>query len=80
MKYLLTQEEYDALQNKADNIIKDARDTIQDLCTRVANYEVLTKGWARGEPWGCILTKTTEYCDECPVQDVCPYEWKEWSK
>ena len=80
MKYLLTQEEYDALQNKADNITKDARDTIQDLCTRVANSEVLTKGWARGEPWGCILTKNTEYCDECLVQDVCPYEWKEWSK
>ena len=20
------------------------------------------------------------YCDECPVQDICPYKYKKWSK
>lgn len=80
MMYILTQEEFDALQERNQKITEDARKILQDLCTRVANYEVLTEGWARGEPWGCILTKTSEYCDECPAEKVCPYEYKERSK
>lgn len=43
------------------------------------------------KPWGCIITaqKRAEeegdhchewYCDECPVQDICPKEYKSWSK
>lgn len=80
MMYILTQEEFDALQEKTRKITEDARKTLQELYTRVANYEVLTEGWARGEPWGCVLTKTNEYCDECPVEKVCPCEYKEWSQ
>lgn len=45
------------------------------------------------KPWGCILTYEAEakakgehyyhddwYCDQCPVQDICPHDWKSWSK
>jgi len=45
-------------------------------------------------PWGCILNEfdyvimnsdddeifSMGYCDDCPVQDLCPYEYKKWSK
>lgn len=81
MMYILTQEEYDALNQKNIKAAKDLKDTVQDLCTRVANSEPVKEGWHAGKPWGCILTKEDEwYCDECPVQNVCPKEWKRWSK
>lgn len=81
MKYLLDEDELAALRSQNKLFAAAHSATLQDLCTRVANSEVLTEGWAKGKPWGCILTnKNLEYCDECPVKDVCPYEWKEWSK
>jgi hypothetical protein len=82
MMYILTQEEFDALQEKNDKILKDSKKILQDLCTRVANSEPLQEGWMKGKPWGCIITADDHewYCDECPVQDLCPNEWKEWSK
>lgn len=81
MKYLLDQEELDALKQANQRFAAAHADTLQDLCTRVANSEVVKKGWAKGKPWGCILTNQThEYCDECPVADVCPSDRKQWSK
>jgi hypothetical protein len=80
MMYILTQEEFDALQEKNRKITEDAQKVLQELCTRVADSEILKSGWKKGHPWGCILTHSDWYCDRCPVQDVCPYEWKEWSK
>lgn len=82
MKYILSQEEYDELVNQAANREKELQSTLQALCTRVANSEPVKEGWYEGKIWGCILTKTNDfgYCDRCPVQDVCPYEWKAWSK
>lgn len=81
MMYVLTQEEFDALQEKKRKISEDARNVLQDLCTRVANSEPVKEGWYTGKPWGCILTEKSEwYCDDCPVQDVCPYPYKEWSQ
>jgi len=54
---------------------------LQDLCTRVANNEPVKEGWYKGKPWGCILTEEGEwYCDDCPVQDICPHDYKEWSQ
>jgi hypothetical protein len=40
------------------------------------------------KPWGCMITKEANseygdsewYCDECPVQKECPYEYKSYSK
>lgn len=81
MMYVLTQEEFDALQEKKRKITEDSRKVLQDLCTRVANSELVKEGWYAGKPWGCVLTVEHEwYCDDCPVQDVCPKEWKQWSK
>lgn len=81
MMYVLTQEEFDALQEKNRRFAEDSRKVLQDLCTRVANSELVKEGWYAGKPWGCVLTVEHEwYCDDCPVQDVCPKEWKRWSK
>lgn len=81
MMYILTQKEFDELQLKKKQITKDDQKVLQDLCTRVADSEILTKGWMKGKPWGCIKTKNYEwYCDDCPVRNVCPEPYKEWSK
>jgi len=80
MMYILTQEEFDDLQEKSRRIAEDAHEILQELCTRIADKEVLTSGWAAGYPWGCIISKNNEYCDLCPVQDICPCEDKEWSQ
>ena len=81
MMYILTQEEFDALQEKNRKITEDAQKVLQDLCTRVADSEPVKEGIGAGRPWGCILTsKDVWYCDDCPVQKVCPKQWKRWSK
>jgi hypothetical protein len=92
MQRLLTEEEYEALISQGDVARRECRDTIQKLCTEVANTKPIIPGWVtrRGEeddyepkPWGCILNKEPlnhpGYCDECPVQDECPCTYKEWS-
>ena len=81
MMYVLSQEEFDELQLKKKQITDDAQKILQDLCTRVADSEILTAGNNRGQPWGCIKSLHHEwYCDGCPVQDVCPNPDKEWSQ
>jgi len=87
MKYLLNEEEYTELINRGKAIKKERKDLIQDLCTQVCNLKPVTPRWKKDdkdyepEPWGCILNEVSNgYCDCCPVQDVCPYEHKEWSK
>ena len=81
MKYILSQEEYDELISANKKHSETLRDTLQDLCTRVANSEPVKEGWYAGRVWGCILTRKDEwYCDDCPVTEVCPYRYKEWSK
>lgn len=81
MQYLLTQEEYDALRKAGEEEKKRLHDTLQDLCTLVADH-MPVEGYPReGKPWGCIRTVKHEwYCDQCPVRNACPNEWKEWSK
>ena len=81
MKYLLSQEEYDELVNRGAKREQELEATLQELCTRVADSELVKEGWYAGRVWGCILTKKEEwYCDDCPVNDVCPHRYKEWSK
>ena len=80
MMYILTQEEFDALQEKNRKITEDAQKVLQELCTRVADSEILTSGWKKGQPWGCILTHSDWYCDDCPVRKVCPKKYKRISK
>ena len=55
MMYILTQEEYDALEVKKRQANSEATKILQDLCTRVANSEPVKEGWYAGKPWGCLL-------------------------
>jgi len=80
MMYILTQEEYDALQVKKQEADSEATKILQDLCTRVADNEILESGWRKGSAWGCILTRSDWYCDDCPVRKVCPKKFKRISK
>jgi len=83
MQYILTQEEYSALQAKVRaSANAPSTEVLQKFCTKVANELIVTEGWAKGKPWGCILNEEDSawYCDGCPAQDVCPNEYKEWSK
>lgn len=85
MQYVLTQEELDALRGAAEKAKLDARDRVQKLCTLVAQHMPVPRRWdpaATPIPWGCILVGPNKngYCDDCPVQDDCPYPHKKWSK
>lgn len=83
---LYTQQEWDDRDALHHNRVKVLNVQLQELCTKVACLESITRPWAPNEqptPWGCILVKDKRhcgYCDCCPVQDVCPYQFKEWSK
>lgn len=84
MQYVLTQEEYDALRAKQALDLGMKKDQLQKLCTRIADDMPVSVKWidnGNPHPWGCILTtKYEHYCDDCPVQEICPNEDKEWSK
>lgn len=92
MQYLLSEEEYDELHRNHKQEIAELRIKITDLCMRVAMSEVIPDPWdmhrPEGEPkegpWGCIRSKDPQkdpmYCDECPVDDICRYPGKEYSK
>ena len=85
MQYILTQEEYNTLveqSNRGKLLAKKALPTeeLQKLCTKIADTMPVQTTW-RPEPWGCILSATEDcVCDDCPVQKICPYENKEFSK
>lgn len=92
MQYILSQAEYDDLlsrKRKAEKnqvILDMSPETLQDMCTHIANVMPVIVRWRSGpdRPWGCILNKypltTTHYCDECPVQKLCPNQGKEYSQ
>ena len=79
VQYLLTQEEYQALQSEAVARSDEATQTIQTLCTLAANHVPVAE--LGGKPWGCIITrKSGGICDSCPVETMCLYKYKRWSK
>lgn len=84
MQYILTQEEYDALRAKQKLELGMQKAKLQKLCTMIADAMPVSVEWINNdkpEPWGCILTADFDhYCDDCPVQEICPHEHKEWSK
>ena len=82
MKYILSQNEYDVLSSKPDRVREALTAVIQDLCTKVCdNMPIKFWGNEEAKTWGCIKTSSNEwYCDECPVQEQCPQEYKHWSK
>lgn len=90
MQYLLSEIEYQALVNQGKAEAVKVKHALQKACTLAALHTPArtVKDYSKpGFPstkvaWGCILDKTSgmEYCDCCPVKDICPNEWKEWSK
>lgn len=77
MNYLLSEEEYQTLLAKANKkpLVNRTEKQLQELCTKICNKMPVETSW------GCVLsTKRESCCDECPVQDICPYTCKEWSK
>lgn len=84
MQYILTEEEYTELKAKQKHDIGLSVAKLQKLCTKIAN-EMPVIFWGRKEasPWGCKLSDDHGdewYCDECPVQSICPSTDKDWSK
>lgn len=84
MQYILTQEEYDELKRKQELEFSITTKQLQTLCTKIATEMPVVLPWGSHEvrPWGCILTDdgAMDYCDDCPVQQICPHPYKEWSK
>ena len=83
MQYLLSEDEYDSLLLSIKEKKDKLKDTLQDLCTKVCNHMPVHDNGITEKlnPWGCVLTLEEEwYCDQCPVQDVCPNPNKYWSK
>jgi len=82
MQYILTQKEYDKLLNGIENEREKLKTIIETLCTDVTNNKPILY-WGNKKPkiWECIRTNPhASYCDECSVQNVCPYKFKQYSK
>lgn len=86
MQYILTQAEYDELRAKQTLDLGMQKSKLQKLCTLIADTMPVSVRWVnegKPEPWGCVITAERNgeewYCDECPVQDICPAE-KAWSQ
>ena len=85
MQYILTEDEYNELKNRANVHKSQHRIIIQDLCTKLCNSMPVELSWDKSVKriWGCILSEGQnkhDYCDECPCTTECPYEHKNWSK
>lgn len=95
MQYLLSEEEYKDLLNRIEEAESKSFDLskkkLQELCTKIADTMPIKCSWDKKRepaPWGCLITRQNDpedpygewYCDDCPVQDICPYEYKDWSK
>lgn len=83
----------DAKDGKAITDSLPSKKELQQFATMVADNLVIKSGWMKGKVWGCLITKTKKnksyedeeyylewYCDDCPSQNICPYEYKSWSK
>ena len=79
MHYILSEEEYKALVAKGAAAEIREKDKIQALCTMVADYKPVGMG-RNSEPWGCTINVDDGVCDGCPVEELCGYEFKEWSQ
>jgi hypothetical protein len=84
MQYILSQQEYDELRSIQKRRIALSDKRLQTLCTKIADTMPVKWGWETpdvAKPWGCILSVDHEwYCDQCPVQEICPNVSKAWSK
>jgi len=85
MQYLLTEKEYNEICTSGVSYEERIRSALQAACMLAAKHTPIAREWAPDKPpspWGCILDADSNpgYCDECPVQALCPHDDKEWSK
>lgn len=92
MMYVLTQEEFDELKTVQKKAKHKNTKELQKLCTKIADEMPVVWGWGGPDPkpWGCVITKQEIaekqgyqdewYCDNCPVQTICPSISKPYSK
>lgn len=94
MQYILDENEMKSFQTDREalrEILKTlpSTKTLQTMCTKIANEWPTFTGWdnknpSEPRPWRCVITEEEDgnewYCDKCPVQNICPYPHKEWSK
>lgn len=82
MQYLLTEEEYRDLKAEGARARAAVEIDMQALCCAVAECKpVQLDGEEEApQPWGCVLNRTGDYCDHCPVKAACPNENKQFSK
>lgn len=81
MMYILTEEEYVELKQAKSEKIQMSKKKLQTLCTKIANEMPIPHRGQDPKPWTCIHSHDFEwYCDNCPVQEICPETWKKWSK
>jgi hypothetical protein len=84
MQYILSKEELDELKHAKSMKEIIEVDKVQELCSKIANEMPVQHEWSCDKtprPWDCIITEEDEhYCDDCPVNEICPYDDKEWSK
>ena len=77
MQYILSEEEYTALCENHKRKMKLNDQQLQTLCTDIANKMPVM---GSSKPWGCIHSTSCEwYCDDCPVQEICPEKNKRWA-
>lgn len=77
MQYILTAKEYNGLVPKEALELKTkaAFEASKLLAETILRHNEYGYGWK-----GCVANKTAEYCDDCPAEKFCPFEWKNWSK
>lgn len=88
MQYILNEEEMEEIRQLRVKMKRlPSVDELQEMCTKIADEWPTWHGWSdkdQPQPWGCVITQEEQgvewYCDECPVQSICPKEWKSWSK
>lgn len=86
MMYILTEQEYQALKDARTARETKATKATQRLMTKIADELPVKWGWGGPDPkpWGCIITAEARgeewYCDTCPVESICEYDYKEFSK
>ena len=81
MQYILTEEEYAELKKVKRIRENKDKEVLLKTCQLAADHiPIIYPNSKELAPWGCIRTETNIYCDNCPVEYLCPYEFKIWSK
>lgn len=92
MQFILTEAEFNQLKSNQKLNLRLEKDRLQKLCTKICNEMPVQWGWGKTrddpeyfKPWGCMLEADKDavdgwYCDECPVQTICPLEDKQFSQ